>query len=130
LNDETNRQSIACGEDRIACFRKLIEIAFDQNRAESAETYNLRSRLDRAGRCSSNPGDVLVHVGGFQPVGRNEGVDVEAARLRTLCRSDFDMTNCSGRNPWKDILDLIVRQRRMRWSAQDGEYVHSRSPTL
>ncbi len=71
-----------------------------------------------------------MRVGGFQTVGRNEGVDVEAARLRAGDRSDLDMADCSGRNPWKDVLDLVVRQRRMLRSAQDSEYVRSRSPTL
>ena len=135
LNDESNCQRIAGREDRIVSFRKLIEIALDQNGAESAETHDLRSCLDRAGRRPSNAGDVLVHVGGFQTVGRNERVDVEAARLRapalrTDDRSDVDMTDGSGRNPWKDVLDLIVRQRRTLRSAQDSEYVRSRSPTL
>src|SRR5260370_34467981 len=116
-------------------FRKLIEVALDQNGAESAETHDLRSSLDRAGRRRSNAGDVLVHIGGFQTVGRNEGVDVEAAGLRAsaLCakdRSHVDMADCSRRNPWKDVLDLIVRQRRMLRSAQDSEYVRSRSPTF
>jgi hypothetical protein len=40
------------------------------------------------------------------------------------------MADCSGRNPWKDVLDLIVRQRRTLRSAQDSEYVRGRSPTL
>jgi hypothetical protein len=111
-------------------FRKLIEVALDQNGAESAETYYLRSCLDRAGRRRSNAGDVLVHVGGFQTVGRNEGVDVESAGLRADDRSDVDMTDGSGRNPRKDVLDLVVGQRRMLRSAQDSQYVRSRSPTL
>jgi hypothetical protein len=71
-----------------------------------------------------------VHVGGFQTVGRNEGVDVEAAGFRADDRSDVDMADSSGRNPWKDVLDLIVRQRRTLGSAQDREYLRSRSPTL
>ncbi len=71
-----------------------------------------------------------MHVGGFQTVGRNEGVDVEAARLRAGDRSDLDMADRSGRNPWKDVLDLVVRQRRMLRPAQDSEHVRSRSPTL
>ena len=111
-------------------FRKLIEVALDQNGAESAETHDLRSCLDRTSRCLSNAGDVLVHVGGFQSVGRNEGVDVQAARLRARNRSDVNMTDGSGRNPWKDILDLVVRQRCTLGSAQDSEHVRSRSPTF
>src|SRR5262249_33846983 len=120
----------ACGEHRIACFRKLIEIAFNQDRTESAETYNLRPRLDRAGRCSADPGDVLVHVGRFQTIGRNKRVDVNAARLHPLDRSDIDMTECSRRNPRKDVLDLIVRQRRMLRSAHDSQHLRSRCPAL
>ena len=120
--------------------RKLIEVALDQNGAESAETHDLRSCLDRTGRRRSNPGDVLVHVRGFQTVGRNEGVDVEAASFRTADRriadlrikdrAHLDMADHSGRNPRKDIPDLIVRQTRTLRSAQDSEYVRSRSPTL
>jgi hypothetical protein len=76
-----------------------------------------------------------VHVGGFQTVGRNEGVDIEAAGfcsvdLRADYRADLDVADCSGRNPGKDVPDLIVRQRRTLRSAQDSEYVRSRSPTL
>jgi hypothetical protein len=69
-------------------------------------------------------------VSGFQTVGRNEGVDVEAARIPAGDRSGLDMADRSGRNPWKDVLDLVVRQRRMLRSAQDSEYVRGRSPTL
>jgi hypothetical protein len=36
----------------------------------------------------------------------------------------------SGRNPWKDILNLVVRQRRTLGSAKDSKYVRSRAPTL
>src|SRR5712692_5994138 len=137
-----------------------MKVALDQNGAESAETHDFRSCLDRAGRRPSNPGDVVVHVRGFQTVGRNEGVDVEAARLCSddpragkLCagnlriedrgiedrgiedrgiedRADLDMADRSGRNPWKDVLDFVVRQRRMLRPAQDSEYVRSRPPTL
>ncbi|MBZ5603795.1 MAG: hypothetical protein LAO79_15960 [Acidobacteriia bacterium] len=110
--------------------RKLIEVALDQNGAESAETHDLRSCLDRAGRRLSNTGDVFVHVGGFQAVGRNEGVDVQAARLRADNRTNVDMADCSGRNPRKNVLDLIVRQWRTLGSAQDSKYVCSCSPTL
>src|SRR5439155_2282102 len=81
LNDESNGQCIAGRKDRTASFRKLIEVALDQNGAESAETHDLGSCLDGTGRRLSNAGDVLLHVGGFQSVGRNEGVDVQAARL-------------------------------------------------
>jgi hypothetical protein len=71
-----------------------------------------------------------MHVGGVQTVGRNEGIDVEAARPCSGDRSDVDMANCSGRNPRKDILDLIVRQRWMLRPAQDMEYVRSGFPTF
>jgi hypothetical protein len=40
------------------------------------------------------------------------------------------MADCSGRNPGKDVFDLVVRQRRTLRSAQDCEYVRSRSPTF
>jgi len=49
----------------------------------------------------SNAGDVLVYVGSFQTVGRNERVDVKAAGLRADDRSDVDVADCSRRNPWK-----------------------------
>src|SRR3984893_15651425 len=93
-------------------FRKLIEVALDQNGAESAETHDLRSGLDRVGGRRSNAGDVLVQVGGVQTRGRDKGVDVEAAALRADPGADVDMADGSRRNPWKDVLDLIVRQRR------------------
>src|SRR3954454_616365 len=35
-----------------------------------------------------------------------------------------------GRNPWKDVLDLIVRQRLVLRSAQSGEHLGRRAPTL
>jgi hypothetical protein len=40
------------------------------------------------------------------------------------------MADRSWRNPGKDILDLVIRQRRTLRSAQDSEHVRSRSPTL
>ena len=80
-------------------FRKLIEVAFDQNGAESAETHNLRACLNRAGRRRSNAGDVFEHVGGFQTVGGNEGVDVEAAGFCIHARTDLNMADGPGRNP-------------------------------
>ena len=56
----------------VSClFRKLIEIALDQNGAESAETHDLRSGFDRAGRRASNAGEVVAQVGGI-PGGREE----------------------------------------------------------
>jgi hypothetical protein len=112
----------------------LIEVALDQNGTESAETHDPRSSLDRVGCRSTNPGDVLVRVGGAQTVGRNEGVDIKAMCLgvanTAADRSDADMADGSWRNPWKDVLDLVVRQRSVLWSAQDSEYVRSRPPTL
>ena len=86
--------------------------------------------MDGAGCRPSNAGDVLVHVGGFETVGRDEGVDVEAARLRAGDRSNVDMADCPGRNPRKNVPDLIVRQWRTLGSAQDSEHVRSRSPTF
>ena len=71
-----------------------------------------------------------MHVGGFQTVGRNEGVDVEPARLRAGDRSDVDMADGSGRNPGKDVLDLVVGQRGTLGSAQDRDHVRGRSPTF
>jgi hypothetical protein len=41
-----------------------------------------------------------------------------------------DVTDRSGRNPGKDVFDLVVWERRMLGSSQDGEYVRGRSPTL
>jgi len=35
--------------------------------------------------------------------------------------SDVDMAYHSGRNPWKDILDLVVRQRHTIGSAHDSK---------
>jgi hypothetical protein len=111
-------------------FWKLIEVAFNQNGAESAETHYSRSGLNRAGRCVSHASDVLVHMSGLQTVRRNESVDVEAARLRTDDRSDLHMAHCSGGNPGKDVFDLIVGQSDTLGSAQDSENVRSRSPAL
>jgi hypothetical protein len=51
-------------------------------------------------------------------------------RLGADDRSQIDVADCSGRNPWKDVLDLIVRQRLTLRSAQDSEYIRSSSPTL
>ena len=62
LNDESNRQRIAGGEHRIVPFGKLIEVALDQNGAESAQAHDLRSCLDRAGGRGANAGDVVVDV--------------------------------------------------------------------
>src|SRR5258708_5707467 len=52
FHDEANSQRIAGGEDRIVFFRKLVEVALDQNRTESAETHDPGPRFDRAGRRS------------------------------------------------------------------------------
>jgi hypothetical protein len=130
LNDETNCQRITGRKDRILPIRQLLEVALDQDGAESAETHDLCSCPGGADRRPSNAGDVLVHVSGFQTVRRNEGVDVQAAGLRADDRSDLDMADYSGRNPRKDVLDLVVRQRGTLGSAQDSEYVRSRPPTL
>jgi len=65
LNDEGDGQGVAGSEDRLVPLRKVIEIALYENGAESAEAYNLRSGLDRAGRGASNASDVLMHVRGF-----------------------------------------------------------------
>src|SRR5580693_6532631 len=40
------------------------------------------------------------------------------------------MADYSGRNPGKNVLDLIVRQRRTLRAAQDSDHVRSRSPTF
>jgi hypothetical protein len=40
------------------------------------------------------------------------------------------MAKGSGRNPRKDVFDLIVRENGTLGSAQDSEYVRSSSPTL
>jgi hypothetical protein len=109
---------------------KLIEVALDENGTESAETYDLRSCLDRAGRCLSNAGDVLVYVGRFEAVGGNEAVDVKAAGARADYGSHVNMANCSGRDPGKDVLDLVVGNRRTVGTAQDRDYVGCRSPTF
>jgi hypothetical protein len=111
-------------------FGELIEIAFDQNGAESAEAHDLCSCVDRAGSRRSNAGDVLVHMASFQTVGRNEGVDVEAAGDGAGGSGDLYVADWSGRNPGKDVLDLVVGQRRVRGTAQESEHVGGRSPTF
>ncbi len=78
---KADSQRIACGEDGVVPFGKLIEVALDENGTESAETHDLRSCLDGVSRRPANAGDVVVHDGGFQTVGRNEGVNVDAVRL-------------------------------------------------
>jgi len=40
------------------------------------------------------------------------------------------VTDCPGRDPWQDVPDLVVRQRRTLGSAQDCEHIRSRSPTF
>lgn len=67
-------------------------------------------------------------MGSVETVGRNKAIDVDAARPCACDRCDLDMANCSGRNPWKDVLDLIVRQGRILRTAQDREYLRSCSP--
>src|SRR5439155_1365093 len=111
-------------------FWKLIEVALDQNGAESAEAHDLSACLDGAGRRASNASDVFMHVGGFQTVGRNERVNVEATRLGSGNRSDVDMADRSGWNPGKDVLNLMVRQRGAVRPAQDSDYVRSGFPTF
>ena len=130
LHDESNGQRIAGREHGIVFFRKLVEIAFDQNGAESAEAHDFGSGLDRAGRGRSDASEVLVHIGGFQTVGRNETVDVQAARVSSSPRFDVDMADRSRRDPGKDVLDLVVGERCKFPSAQDSEDVRRRSPTL
>src|SRR5437763_6238272 len=130
LHDESNGQRIAGREHGIVFFRKLVEIAFDQNGAESAEAHDFGSGLDRAGRGRSDASEVLVHIGGFQTVGRNETVDVQAARVSSSPRVDVDMADRSRRDPGKDVLDLVVGERCKFPSAQDSEDVRRRSPTL
>jgi hypothetical protein len=129
-NNESNSQRIARREDRIASFGKQIEVPFNQNRTESPETYDLSSRIDRATRCPANSSDVVVHAPGIQSVGRNKGVDVDAARFHTKCGRDLDVTHHSGRNPRKDVPDLVVRQGHMLRSTQHREHIRRRPPTL
>src|SRR4029077_3051079 len=78
----------------------------------------------------ANAGDVPVHVGGFQTVGRDEGVDVKTACAGTGDRADVDMADCSGRNPGQDVFDLVVGNRCTVGSAQDRDYIRGCSPTL
>jgi hypothetical protein len=40
------------------------------------------------------------------------------------------MADSSGRDPGKDVLDLIVGQRRVLWTAQEADYIGSGSPTF
>jgi hypothetical protein len=76
LNNERNRQRIPGCEGRIVSFRKLVEVALNQDGAESAETHDPRSGLNRACRGRSHAADILVHVRGLETVWGNEGVDV------------------------------------------------------
>ena len=60
---------------------------------------------------------------------RNEGVDVHSACPRTT-HPNVDVANGSGRNPGKNVPDLVVRKRRMLRSTQDRDYGRGRLPTL
>src|SRR5207302_10311550 len=97
-----NWQSLAGRAARVLSRRKLIEVGLDQNGAESAEDHDLRSRMNRIGCRPSNAREVLADAGGFQTVGRNERVDVDAARPGADNGVDVDRADCSGRNPWKE----------------------------
>jgi hypothetical protein len=111
-------------------FGKLIEVAFDQNGTESAEAHDFRSGLDRAGCRFADASDAFVHVRGFEAVGWNEGVNVDAVSGRAGCGGDVNVADGSGRNPREDIPDLLVRQRRVLWSAQHTDYGGGGSPTF
>jgi hypothetical protein len=108
----------------------MIEVAFDENRAETAETHNFRACLDGAGRRSPNTSKVLPRGSIAEAIRRYEGVNVYTTHLRTARRSDLNMANGAGRNPWQDVSDLLIGQRDMAGSAQDCEYVRSRSPAF
>ena len=71
-----------------------------------------------------------MHVRGSQTIGRYERVDVNAARFHADCGAYFNVADGPRRNPWQNVLDLVVGQRRKVRSAQNGDDVCGRSPTL
>src|SRR5207244_3218076 len=90
LNDERDGQRIAGGEDGVVSRWELIEVALDEDGAESAEADDPGSCLDCVRRGRPNPCQVLPHTGGIQTVGRNERVDVKTMRLRVGDRFHLD----------------------------------------
>ena len=130
LDNETNGQGIAGGEDRTLPLRELIEVALDEDGTETAETYDLRARFDGAGRRPANACGVVAQIGVCETVGRDEGVDIKTARFRAGDGCNFDVTDCPGRDPGQNVPDLVIRQRRTLGSTKNREYIGSRSPTF
>jgi hypothetical protein len=130
LDNETNRQSIACGEDRTLPLRELIEVALDEDGTEPAETCDPCARFDGAGRRPAYACSIISQMGICETVGRDEGVDIETMRFRAGDGCNFDVTDCPGRDPGQDVPDLVIRQRRTLGSTKDREYIGSRTPTF
>jgi hypothetical protein len=130
LDNETNGQGIASGEDCTLSFRELIEVALDEDGTKTSETGDLCARFDGAGRCPAYACSVIAQMGVGETIGRDEGVDVETMRFRAGNGCNFDVTDCPGRNPGQNIPDFVIGQRRALGSAQDRKYAGSRSPTF
>jgi hypothetical protein len=110
--------------------RKLIDISFDENGAETAETHDFRTCFDSAGRRAPYTSKVVVHGNVAEAVRRYEGINVNTARRHATRRGDLDMTDGARWNPRQDAAYFLFRQWGMPGSAQDCEYVRSRSPTF
>src|ERR1700733_7434398 len=82
LDNETNSQGIAGGEDRTLSLRKLIEIDLNEDGTETSKTRDLSARLDGTGRRSTNACRVVAQMGIRETAGRDEGVDIKTTRFR------------------------------------------------
>jgi hypothetical protein len=130
LDNETNGQGIAGGEDRIFPLWELIEIAFDKDGTKTSKTRDLCARLDGTGRRSTNACCVLAQVGVCETVGRDEGIDIKTTRFRASDGCNFDVTDRPGRDPGQNVPDLVIRQRRTPGPTKDREDIGSRTPTF
>ncbi len=60
-----------------------MEVAFNQNGAESTQAHDPCSCVNRTGGGRTNPANVVVNVFAIQAIRRNEAVDVQATRFRS-----------------------------------------------
>lgn len=111
LNDEGDSQGVASGEDGASLFRQLIEVALDKDGTEATEADDLRSCVDGGGRCPADADKVVAKEGCVEVIGWNKRVDVEAVSSGAENRSSLDVADRPGRNPRKDVPDLIVGNR-------------------
>jgi hypothetical protein len=130
LDDETNGQGIAGGEDRTLPLRELIEIALDEDGTETSKTRDFCAYLDGTGRRPAYACSVIAQMGVRETVGRDEGVDVETTRFRAGDGCNFDVTDCPGRDPGQNVPDLVLGQRRTLGPTKNREDIGGRTPTF